>query len=68
MKHKSQVKQEIVESNDDIDTNLFNSIPWIVHPKGQIGNNGRVMLPRSKTQEVLQIILNTTALLPNTFP
>ena len=45
--------QEIVESNDDIDTNLFNLISWIVHPSGQIANNGRVTLPKSKAQKVL---------------
>ena len=60
--------QEIVESNDDIDTNLFNLISWIVHPRGQIANNGRVMLPKSKAQKVLQITQNITALLPNTLP
>ena len=37
--------QEIVESNDDIDTNPFKLISWIV-PRGQIANNGRVMLPK----------------------
>ena len=26
--------QEVVESNDDIDTNLFNLISWIVHLRG----------------------------------
>ena len=60
--------QEMVESNDDIDTNLFNLISWIVHPRGQIANNGRVMLPKSKAQKVLQITQNITALLPNTLP
>ena len=61
-------QQEIVESNDDIDTNLFNLVSWIVHPRGQITNNGRVMLPKSKAQKVLQITQNVIALLPNTLP
>ena len=60
--------QEMVESNDDIDTNLFNLISWIVHPRGQIANNGKVMLPKSKAQTVLQITQNIIALLPNTLP
>ena len=34
------IPQEIVESNDDMVTNLFNLISWIVHLRGQIVNNG----------------------------
>ena len=40
----------------------------MVHPRGQIANNGRVMLPKSKAQKLLQITQNITALLPNTLP
>ena len=58
--------QEILESNDDIDTNLFDLISWVVHLGGQIASNGRVMLPKSKAQKMLQITRNMTALLPNT--
>ena len=64
----SPTPQEIIESNDDINTNLFNLISWIVHPRDQISNNGRVMLHKSKAQKVLQITQNITALLPNTLP
>ena len=45
---------EIVESNDDIDTNLFDLISWIVYPRCQIGNNVRVV-----TQIKAQKVLNT---------
>ena len=38
----------------------------MVHPRGQIANNGRVMLPKSKEQKVLKITQNVAALLPNT--
>ena len=62
------IPQEIVESNDDIDTNLFNLISWILHPRGLIANNRRVMLPKSKAQKVLQTTRNITALLPNALP
>ena len=54
--------------NDDINTNLFNSISCIVYLTSQIANNGKVVLPRSKALEVLQITQNIIALLPNTFP
>ena len=50
--------QEILESNHDIDTNLFNLISWIVHSRGQIANNRRVILPKSKAQKILQNIDN----------
>ena len=36
--------------------------------RGQIANNGRVMLPKSKAQKVIQITQNITALLPNILP
>ena len=52
--------QEIVESNDDINRNLFNLISWVVHLRGQI-----VMLSKSKAQKMLQITRNMTTLLPN---
>ena len=57
--------QEIVESNDDIDTNLFNITSWIVHSRGQIANKGRALLPKLKAQKVLQVTQNVTALLQN---
>ena len=60
--------QEIVETNDDINTIFFNLIAWIVHPRGQITNDEKVMLHKSKAQKVLQITQNITALLPSTLP
>ena len=42
--------QEIVKSTDNIDTNLLNLISWIVHPRDQTANNGRVILSKSKVQ------------------
>ena len=58
--------QQIVKSNDDIDSNLFNLISRIVHLRSQIANNRRVMLPKSKAQKVLQATQSITSLLPNT--
>ena len=55
--------QDIIEANNDVDTDLFNLISWIIHPKGRIGDNGRVMLPKSKAQKVSQITQNITSLL-----
>ena len=49
-------------------TSLFNLMSWIVHPRCQIANNGKVMSPKSKLQKVLEITQNITALLANTFP
>ena len=60
--------QELAETNDDINTNFFNLISWIVHPRGQITNDGKVVLHKSKAQKVLQITQNITALLPSTLP
>ena len=39
--------QDIIEANNDVDTDLFNFISWIIHHKGRIGDNGRVMLLKS---------------------
>ena len=66
LKSKWPPTEEIVEANDEINTNLFNLVLWIVHPRAQIANNGRIMIPKSKTQNELQITQNITALLPNT--
>ena len=49
-------------------TSLFNLMSWIVHPRCQIANNGKVMSAKSKLQKVLEITQNITALLAITFP
>ena len=60
--------QDIIELDDDVSTDLHNFVSWVVQPRGQIGDNGRVKLPKSKAQKVLQIVQNIESLLPNSSP
>ena len=45
--------QEIVLSNNDIDTNLFYLISWIAHLRGQVAKNGRVFVAQIKSTNVI---------------
>ena len=60
--------QDIIEESSDVDIDLYNLLAWIIFPRGQIGKNGRVELPKTKAEKVSQLAQNVISLMPYASP
>ena len=60
--------QEILQSGSDTNQDLLNLISWIVHPRGQLDNNGNVTVPESKKGKIFHLANDIECLLPGVLP
>ncbi len=60
--------QDIIDGKPYIDTDLYNTLSWIVDPAAELTDDGKVKLPRSKAAKVNQLCQDLQALLPKAQP
>ena len=60
--------QDIIESNCEINKDLFNLLSWIICPDSKLDDSGIATIPKTKREKVRQLVQNIVSLLPNFNP
>ena len=60
--------QQIIESNDDVNMDLYNFLALLVSPGSSIDNTGTVRLSESKTKKVVKLCEDIESLVPTRKP
>lgn len=60
--------QDIIDSESNVNMDLHNELAWIVNPNGQLDDDGRVQLSKTKATKLVQVAQVIQTLLPNAKP
>ena len=60
--------QDILESSGEANKHLVNLLSWIIYPRGQLDDSGKVKVPKHKAAKIQQLAQSIESILPNAQP